>query len=672
MSQLFYLPFRPVFNSRGLPVGGAKVFFYKTGTTTLAPVYADSALATPRTNPVPADGMGQLPDIYLAEDQVYRVRIVDRSGLGLGTDIDPYHPGQALKGETGPANSTYPDLAALKAADPTNLSFILTTATGPITYAYVVGNFTGADDEVNVVKLNGTPLATGALVRQSSRSLTYQQDGAGSVPRSAQAKASDFINALDKGVLADGSTDDRIAMQAAIDLASGVGRPLQLPNGTIMIGAPGLDLRGRAIDMRGVPNRTTIKARATMALLINAEEAADTYYTPFNLQDVFLDGDNKVTNANLSIRFRHGYDLSSVWSFNAFRAFRERDCYLSRHWNLRTGICQIGFHVEGSNHSSSYMACSAVGAAAAGILIEALGAEPDGNHALTFTGCDVEFGDGYGVIISANTSANFEGCYLGEQIGKSVVYNTGGVARINGGIMFWGLTPESYLAQPVGGQTIFNGSRLAAQTNGSIATMAFATDVQIAAGTGKVRFEDINGYVPVGGDPVLSGDLLDHGPQRSVFAPRWGRVFGVENGDTTVTTDVGAGGEPNTQRVTCTSVTGANPRFGLFSPLINTFWRTGRPMYLVLVYRASKAVTVRCATDPLGTLLFNIGSAPAAATTKTFVKLDPMPGNAASGVLEFFIQGAAAGDFFELAEVYFADSTMHKQNTGDLGALYKC
>lgn len=672
MSKLFYLPSRPVFNSRGLPVGGAKVYFYLTGTTTLASVYADNALKTPLTNPVPTNGLGQLPDIYLAEDQVYRVRIVDRNGLALGTDIDPYYPGQALKGETGPANSTYPDLAALKAADPTNLSFILTTTTGPITYAYVAGNFSGAADEVNVVKLNGTPLSTGALVRQSSRSLTYQQDGAGSVPRSAQAKASDFINALDKGVLADGVTDDRVAMQAAIDLASSVGRPLQLPNGTIMIGAPGLDLRGRAIDMRGVPNRTTVKALASMAILINAEEAADTYYTPFNLQDVFLDGDNKVTNANLSIRFRHGYDLSSVWSFNAFRAFRERDCYLSRHWNLRTGICQIGFHIEGSNHSSSYMACSAVGAAASGILIEALGAEPDGNHALTFTGCDVEFGDGYGVIISPNTSANFEGCYLGEQIAKSVIYNTGGVARINGGIMFWGSSTESPLAQPVGGQTIIKGSRLAAQTNGSVASLAYATDAQIAAGTGTVRFEDMNGYVPTGGDPVMSGDMLDHGPQRDVFAPRWGRIYGTENKDAAVAIDVGAGGNPNTQKVTCTSVTGADPKIGLFAPLINTFWRTGYPVYLVLVYRSSKVAVVRTSSEPLGTVLFDIGAAPATSTVKTYIKLDRLPANAANGVLEFFIQDAVAGDFFELHEVYFADSTMHKQNTGDLGALYKC
>lgn len=109
MSQLFYLPFRPVFNSRGLPVGGAKVYFYKTGTTTLATVYADGGLTTPLTNPVPADALGQLPDIYMPDDVIFRVRIVDRKGLALGSDIDPYYPGQALV--------IVPDLPALIAAD---------------------------------------------------------------------------------------------------------------------------------------------------------------------------------------------------------------------------------------------------------------------------------------------------------------------------------------------------------------------------------------------------------------------------------------------------------------------------------------------------------------------------------------------------------------------------
>jgi hypothetical protein len=59
-------------------------------------VYADGGLTTPLPNPVPADALGQLPDIYMPDDVIFRVRIVDRKGLALGSDIDPYYPGQAI------------------------------------------------------------------------------------------------------------------------------------------------------------------------------------------------------------------------------------------------------------------------------------------------------------------------------------------------------------------------------------------------------------------------------------------------------------------------------------------------------------------------------------------------------------------------------------------------
>lgn len=580
-----------------------------------------------------------------------------------------------IPGPEGAADNTYTSLAAFKASEISRKTASLVGVPGVPDgrFNWTNGNYAGQADDLGIIKANSTDLLVGAWVRQSTSGIITRQDAAAAVIRTARDKANDFINALDYGVVANGSTDDRIALQAAVDAASSLGRPLQLPAGVIGLGAA-LDLRGRSIDMRGVPNRTTIKALAGMAVLINAEEESDTYYTPFNLQDIYVDGSNLVTNANVSVRFRHGYDLTNLWSFNGYRAFRERDCYLSRHWNVRTGVCQIGFHIEGSNHSSSYMACSAIGGEQAGILLEALGAQPDGNHGLLFSGCDVEFGAGYGVVANANTSARFDGCYLGEAIGKAIVYNAGAALEINGGIAFWGQTAQSYLVHAASGQTIFRGTRLAAQDFGSVITLVYATAAEITSqkGAGKARFQDIDGYLPVGGDPVLPGDLLDHGPQRSVFAPRWGRIYGAENGDATVSIDIDAVNTPNTQKVTCSSVTGPNPRIGLFAPLINTHWRTGKPMYLVLVYRSSKPVTARVSIEPLGTALFDLGLAPETSTTKTYIKLDPMPANAANGVLEFFISGAAVGDFFELQEAFFADSTMHKQNTGTLGALYKC
>lgn len=92
-AQLFFLPFNTLYTSRGLPAGGGKVYFYLSGTTTLAPVYADAGLMTQLQNPVPTDGLGVLPAIYLDNTVVYRVMPQDSNGAQLGPPLDPYIPG---------------------------------------------------------------------------------------------------------------------------------------------------------------------------------------------------------------------------------------------------------------------------------------------------------------------------------------------------------------------------------------------------------------------------------------------------------------------------------------------------------------------------------------------------------------------------------------------------
>lgn len=92
-AQLFYSPQNVLFTSRGLPAGAASVYFFYTGTTSKAPIYSDAGLTTPLTNPVPADGLGKLPNIYMDSATIYRVRAVDSNGVPMGLDTDPYIPG---------------------------------------------------------------------------------------------------------------------------------------------------------------------------------------------------------------------------------------------------------------------------------------------------------------------------------------------------------------------------------------------------------------------------------------------------------------------------------------------------------------------------------------------------------------------------------------------------
>ena len=91
-SALFFPPSVPILGPRGLPAGAAKVYFYYTNTTTLAPIYGDVALAVPLANPVETDALGLLPSIYLNTSITYRYRALDVLGAVL-VDIDPYVPG---------------------------------------------------------------------------------------------------------------------------------------------------------------------------------------------------------------------------------------------------------------------------------------------------------------------------------------------------------------------------------------------------------------------------------------------------------------------------------------------------------------------------------------------------------------------------------------------------
>jgi len=88
----------PVFRAvddNGLPMPGALLQFYATGTTTPANVYTSSALATPLTNPVVADSGGLFPPIYLDPTVTYRCQLLT-GAASLVQDLDPVNGPPAI------------------------------------------------------------------------------------------------------------------------------------------------------------------------------------------------------------------------------------------------------------------------------------------------------------------------------------------------------------------------------------------------------------------------------------------------------------------------------------------------------------------------------------------------------------------------------------------------
>jgi hypothetical protein len=128
--QLFRLPRQTPISSNLSLLIGAKAYFYVTQTTTPQDVYSDSALTTPRTNPVIADAAGVFPEIYLDPTKVYRYTLKTAAGAELYT-ADPVNDSilstaviESYLTQTIVAGKLWPTTAHETAAGVTPTSFL--------------------------------------------------------------------------------------------------------------------------------------------------------------------------------------------------------------------------------------------------------------------------------------------------------------------------------------------------------------------------------------------------------------------------------------------------------------------------------------------------------------------------------------------------------------------
>src|SRR5688572_19993346 len=130
-ADLFSLPFSTQFNSNGLPIAGAQLAFYATGTSTPQAIYTTSALNVEHTNPVVADAAGRFSPIYMDNTLVYRLVILDADGVQVGDEYDPYFPGVSSATFTAATGSTVSTKGALaNIASPVNGQLAFPTLAG--------------------------------------------------------------------------------------------------------------------------------------------------------------------------------------------------------------------------------------------------------------------------------------------------------------------------------------------------------------------------------------------------------------------------------------------------------------------------------------------------------------------------------------------------------------
>lgn len=75
-------------DAAGTPIAGGKVFYYRSGTTTLASIYTNEACTISASNPVIADSSGRVARVFF-KDTYEVAAVIQRSTGGTVETIDP-------------------------------------------------------------------------------------------------------------------------------------------------------------------------------------------------------------------------------------------------------------------------------------------------------------------------------------------------------------------------------------------------------------------------------------------------------------------------------------------------------------------------------------------------------------------------------------------------------
>lgn len=103
----------------GVPLNGALLYFYLSGTLTPAPVYHDAALSTPWVFPAPTDSAGRIVVYLDPAVGALKLIVTDANGVPVGPTVDPVTPTNQ-----GAGLGVIYDFNANSAASVTNTSYV--------------------------------------------------------------------------------------------------------------------------------------------------------------------------------------------------------------------------------------------------------------------------------------------------------------------------------------------------------------------------------------------------------------------------------------------------------------------------------------------------------------------------------------------------------------------
>jgi hypothetical protein len=206
MASRFILPFADV-GSGIKPSSGARLFFYETGTSTPKNTFTDQAATTPNANPVIADANGVFSNIFI--NGTYKVVLQNTNSTQIW-EADPVVSLVSVSNEINILDNT-----SLIAASGLSIGDKL------LCDRYAAAGSFVADLLYNIVA-GGTGTADGGSF--------FDLDNG----NQAELIIGGELSASHWGVLADGTTDDSLALQACINFAGQ--RPVGLPYGVTRCG----------------------------------------------------------------------------------------------------------------------------------------------------------------------------------------------------------------------------------------------------------------------------------------------------------------------------------------------------------------------------------------------------------------------------------------------------
>ena len=285
-------------DNNGLPLSGGLIYTYSAGTTTPLETYTTNLGTIAQSNPIVLNASGRIPtgELWLTTGYGYKFITKDVNGVLIGTYDNV--PSSAQPPITNDTSSIAYEPAQIITAG----NFIIGN-----TYCIVfVGttNFQTIGATSNTV---GTHfIATG--IGTGTGTVNYS--------RTAQSKLRETVSSADFGAVGDGTTDDTVALQNAINYCITYGKKLKILVGTYIISFPlliaklngtsfdyfGLDIEGeRYVGADGSGNNpvTTIKATFNNTFAIGIQKARGVRIA--NLQVVGVNDFSAAVYANTAV-----------------------------------------------------------------------------------------------------------------------------------------------------------------------------------------------------------------------------------------------------------------------------------------------------------------------------------------------------------------------------------